>query len=77
MASVFGVSARHGNHMADANANVTIAARADVALGRLIWLNEPHVDVIVVIHLCRLDGQPTSAHATSAATTTSAPITMA
>src|SRR4051812_11778783 len=69
-----------GNHdeVAGARRDLLLAARATVRLHGLVRLDAAHLDVVVVEdrHRRRLPGQPWTAHATSAATITSAATTM-
>lgn len=74
--AVVGVTAGYRNDMPHTGRDVPVASRTHVAFGGLVRLDEPDLDVVVVNHGCVLSAQPMTAHATSAATTTKAAMTI-
>lgn len=78
-AQVWGV-VRDGHHVARAHGDVPVAARTQIDLGGLVGLDEAGLDSLVgpEVGVChaRCRTQPRNAHATSAAQTSSATMTM-
>jgi hypothetical protein len=70
VASQVGRFMRHDDHVAHADADLLVAAGAEVRLAGLVGLHAPDLDVVAAAH------RGSSAHRRSAATTAKAAATM-